>query len=106
MNRKIMPALPASDEFNFDVYSFETLLAIGLPLVVLPDGLNGQEHYVINLLHVREYKVDSKGLIRFRYQADLENKWVVLTEEQSAALAGKIQDLNETVLNKLKTGGH
>lgn len=100
MQRKPETIRPSIDNFEFNPSHFHTLLTLGLPFVVLVDGQDVCT--VINLAHVREVKIDAKGLWQIRFQADPENRWLLLDEVQSAMFAERINELHTAISASMK----
>lgn len=100
--KRINPAntLVLNDEFLFDPSAFEDLSAIGIHLVVLP-GLKNETFLIINLSHVREFRMDADGNLQLKFINDLNNEWTILTAEQSDALLEKVQSVRELLMKQL-----
>jgi len=88
------------EDYEFDVYSFEDLVVVGIHLAVLP-GIAKGENLIINLAHVREFYLEPDGSMRIRFSNDPANQWQVLTIEQSDALCEKVQSIREAVASQL-----
>jgi len=96
---KIVDGSPASNEFVFDVNSFESLTIINLPFVVLSPDEHGAAE-VVNLNFVTGFIIHPDGIIDIQFAQGMR----ILTIEQSQDFAEKIQAMSQSLKNLSRQG--